>query len=250
MSAVRTAWVTGASHGIGRELAGMLAEDVEQVAISARSSDILESMHAGHAHLLPFPLDVSSEIAVANCVAAIERQHGLLDRVILNAGIYEPAAMIDTDAASFRRHMAVNYLGVTNCIAEVLPRMLSRGTGQIVIVASVAGYRGLPQAGAYGPTKAALINLAETLRLECAGTGVDIRLVNPGFVDTRLTAKNTFNMPSIQSPAAAARRILDGLEGSSFEIAFPRRFVFWMKLARLLPWGIYSRIARKVTRHE
>jgi short-subunit dehydrogenase len=125
--------------------------------------------------------------------------------------------------------------------------MRERGHGQVVVVASVAGYRGLPQAAAYGPTKAALINLAETLRLELRGTGVDLRLVNPGFVATRLTAKNSFAMPAILTPEDAARRILTGLARSGFEIAFPRAFVTWMKLLRLLPYRLYFPLVARMT---
>lgn len=243
-------WITGASHGIGRALAERLALDGVAVAVSARSANLLLAMQAQNRQLLPYPLDVTDPVAVDGCVDRIDSEIGLPQRVILNAGIYEPAPLAVTSAASFRQHMQVNYLGVTNCIAAILPRMLARGSGQLVIVASVAGYRGLPQGGAYGPTKAALINLAETLRLECAGSGVDVRLVNPGFVDTRLTAKNTFRMPAIQSTEAAAEQILDGLDGERFEIAFPGRFVFWLKLARLLPWGLYSHIVKRMTQHE
>jgi short-subunit dehydrogenase len=121
-----------------------------------------------------------------------------------------------------------------------------RGAGQVAIMASVAGYRGLPKAASYGPTKAALINLAEILRTEFSGSGVDIRLVNPGFVSTRLTAKNDFSMPAIMTPEQAASRIIQGLEGTGFEIAFPRRFVAWLKIARVLPYRLWLPLARRM----
>ena len=139
-------------------------------------------------------------------------------------------------------------MGVVNCLVAVLPRMLARGHGQLVIMGSVAGYRGLPQAAAYGPTKAALISLAETLRLELHGTGVDVRLVNPGFVATRLTDKNRFSMPAIRTPEQAAAAIISGLQGGGFEVVFPWRFAFWLKLARLQPYRLYFLLAGR--QHE
>ena len=137
-------------------------------------------------------------------------------------------------------------MGVVNCITAILPRLLARGSGQLVIMGSVAGYRGLPKAAAYGPTKAALISLAETLRLELKDTGVSVHLVNPGFVATRLTDRNDFTMPAIRTPAQAAAAILRALQGNGFEVVFPWRFVFWLKLARLLPYSIYFRLAGRL----
>ena len=243
----QTAWVTGASHGIGRALAEQLADSGTRVAVSARSEKALLDLHDSQPRIVPCPLDVTDEAAVVAVLDTIEKDIGLPDLAILNAGIYEPGYAAAVTAGDYRRHMEVNYLGVTNCLAALLSRMLARGAGQIAIVGSVAGYRGLPQAAAYGPTKAALNNLAETLRLEVQGSGVDIRLVSPGFVATRLTDKNPFAMPAIMTPVAASDTIIRGLEGKRFEIAFPRRFVAWLKFARILPWGLYGRLVRRVT---
>jgi NAD(P)-dependent dehydrogenase (short-subunit alcohol dehydrogenase family) len=209
------------------------------VAASARDESALRLLHQEASQVLPAPLDVTDARAVEAAVAEIEHAQGPIDLAVLNAGIYEPVPGGLASPELFRQHMEVNYQGVVNCLCALLPGMKSRGEGQIAVLGSVAGYRGLPQAAAYGPTKAALISLAETLRLELRGSGVDLRLVNPGFVATRLTAKNRFFMPSILTPEEAAGRILSGLAGTSFEIAFPLGFVLWMKLLRLLPYRLY-----------
>jgi NAD(P)-dependent dehydrogenase (short-subunit alcohol dehydrogenase family) len=244
----RSAWITGASHGIGRELAIQLAGQGVSVACSARSADVLEQLKQHHPGILPVPLDVTDEQAVRRAAEEIEARQGPLDLAIFNAGVYHPLPGALAEPGVFRQHMEVNYLGVVNGLMAVIPRMQRRGAGQVAIVASVAGYRGLPQSAAYGPTKAALINLAETLRLELGASGVDVRLVNPGFVDTRLTAQNAFHMPSLLTPEQAARHIIRGLRGRSFEIAFPRGFVAWLKLARLLPYRLYFPLIGRMTR--
>jgi NADP-dependent 3-hydroxy acid dehydrogenase YdfG len=243
----RSVWVTGASQGIGRALALELARTGARVAISARSAEALVNLAREHQGLHPEPLDVTDAPAVADAVAHIEQVQGPLDLAVLNAGVYQPVPRGLAAPDVFAEHMAVNYQGVVNGLCAVLPGMRARGRGQVAVVASVAGYRGLPQAAAYGPTKAALINLAETLRLELRGSGVDLRLVNPGFVATRLTAQNRFAMPSILTPEDAAHRILCGLKGSGFEIAFPFGFATWMKLLRLLPYRLYFPLVARIT---
>jgi len=240
-------WITGASQGIGRALALELAGRGARVAVSARGTGALAELALQSQALTPEPLDVTDAAAVAAAVTRIEAAQGPLDLAVLNAGIYQPLPGGLAAPEVFAEHMAVNYQGVVNGLCAVLPRMRERGRGQVAIVASVAGYRGLPQAAAYGPTKAALINLAETLRLELRGSGVDLRLVNPGFVATRLTAQNRFTMPSLLTPEDAARRILAGLAGRRFEIAFPLGFVTWMRLLRLLPYRLYFPLIARLT---
>ncbi len=241
-------WITGGSQGIGRELAIELARQGVRVACSARSTNTLEQLHDAHERILPLPLDVTNAGAVARAVKHIERIQGPLDLAVFNAGVYQPLPGGLADPDVFRHHMEVNYLGVVNGLMAVLPGMQQRRGGQTAILGSVAGYRGLPKSAAYGPTKAALINLAEALRLELRGSGVDMRLINPGFVDTRLTAKNEFHMPSMLTPEEAAQRIIRGLQGRGFEIAFPRGFVAWLKLARLLPYRWYFPLIARLTR--
>ena len=169
---------------------------------------------------------------------------GPLDLVVLNAGVWEPMSARNFSAAKAARSMAVNYLGVANGIEAVLPAMLERGQGHIAMVASVAGYRGLGPTAAYGPTKAAVINLAETLRNDLAARGIKVSVINPGYVATPMTSVNKFPMPYMISAEDAARRIIRGLEKGKFEIAFPWQLVGLMKLGRLMPNRLFFWYAR------
>lgn len=232
----RVAWVTGASTGIGREIASQLAEAGVRVAVSARSADKLASLGP---NTVAFPLDVTDAAQLHAAVARIEADLGQIDLAVFAAGTYVPVTADLLDTKEFAHTMATNYMGVVNGLAAVLPRMRERRKGHVAWIASVAGYRGLPKAAAYGPSKAALINLAESLKPELARVGVSISVVNPGFVATPLTAKNDFPMPFLMTADAAASATIRGLARSSFEIAFPRRFVFLLKVARLLPYGLY-----------
>jgi NAD(P)-dependent dehydrogenase (short-subunit alcohol dehydrogenase family) len=207
----------------------------------------LDQLNKENTLIQPVPLDVTHSEAVLTAVAQIESSQGAIDLAVLNAGIYQPLPGGLGEPALFEQHMAVNYMGVINCLSAILPDMQNRKQGQVAIVASLAGYRGLPQSAAYGPSKAALINLAETLRLELSDSGIDVRLINPGFVETRLTAKNRFDMPAIMPPEMAAVKIVKGLLGQRFEISFPRRFVIWMKFARLLPYRLYFPLISRLT---
>ncbi len=241
-------WITGAGSGIGRALALRLARDGATVAASARSVESLAELAAlapGRIHA--FPLDVTDAGAVAACVAAIEERHGPLDQVVLNAGTHIPMSLDDYAAATARTLMEVNYMGVVNGLDAVLRRLRARGRGVVAVVASVAGYSGLPTAAAYGPTKAALINLCESLKLDCDRAGIRLHLISPGFVATPLTARNPFPMPDLIGAEEAADRIVAGLGGSAFEIIFPKRFARIMKALRLLPYGVYFPLVRKIT---
>jgi NAD(P)-dependent dehydrogenase (short-subunit alcohol dehydrogenase family) len=134
----------------------------------------------------------------------------------------------------------------------VLPAMLARASeglaaGHISLVSSVAGMRGLPKSLAYGPTKAALINLAETLYLDLRPSGIGVSVINPGFVETPLTAQNDFAMPALITPAQAAQAVLGGWARGDFEIHFPKRFTHWLKFLRLLPYRVYFPLVRKMT---
>lgn len=250
----KTAWITGASSGIGRELALALARRGIVVAASARSRDALEALaaeagaDAQSARILPTPLDVTDRAAVAAAAeAAIRVFRGPPDLVVLNAGTYLPMAAETFDAARFRTQVEVNLMGTVHMLEALLPACLAARRGHIAIVASVAGYRGLPTGAAYGATKAALINLAESLKYDCDRAGVKLQIVNPGFVETPLTAKNEFAMPHLMPVGKAVARMIAGLQGSRFEITFPRRFTWQLKLLRLLPYRLYFAITRRRT---
>jgi len=246
----KIAWVTGASSGIGEALALGLALAGWTVAASARRGEHLAALAArseaaGRIH--PLPVDVTDELAVRSAVATIEGRLGPIDAAVFNAGDYTPMPAREFDTALCRHLMEVNYLGVVHGIGAVLPRQLERRAGRILINASVAGYRGLPGAAPYGASKAALINLAESLRAELHGSGVTIRVINPGFVRTPLTAKNDFAMPALLDPQSAADEILRAFDGDGFEITFPKRFTYVMKLLRCLPYRWYFPLLRART---
>lgn len=243
------AWVTGASSGIGRALALRLARDGRRVVISARRREILDEMASELPdRLIAWPLDVTDAAAVAAAVPQIEAAHGPIDLAVLNAGTHQPMSATDFDASRFATLIDLNLLGVARGMAAVLQPMARRRRGHIAVVASLAGYAGLPTAAAYGASKAALINMCEALKLECDALGIKLQLVNPGFVETPLTDRNAFAMPFLMPVDKAVDRLVAGLAGPAFEIVFPRRFAYLLKLLRLLPYPLYFPVLRWTTR--
>lgn len=240
----RTVWIVGASSGIGAALARLLDSRVQTIAVSARSKEHLKALEATSKSIRAYPLDVTDEQAVARAAHDIETAHGPIDLVVLSAGTWEIVEPEHLNPAAFRKSMEVNYMGVVNVLAPVVPRMLARKEGQIAIISSVAGYRGLPKAAAYGSTKAALINLAEALHPELQEKGVTLSIVNPGFVDTPMTAVNDFPMPFLMQVDDAAKRLLKGLENKDYEIVFPRRLAWGLKALRLMPNALFFWIVR------
>lgn len=245
-------WITGASAGIGRALALRMARDGWRVAASARRADELAKL-ARDAGGLPgtiraYPLDVTDPAAVWETVATIEHELGAIDVAVLNAGTHEPTPAATFAVAALRRLLEINVIGVANGLEALLPRLIARRAGRVAIVASVAGYGGLPSAAAYGASKAALINLAEAMRPELLEHGVILQVINPGFVKTPLTDKNDFPMPFLVSAEDAAEAIRRGLQSDRFEIAFPTLFVRLMKLLRVLPYWLYFRLTAKLVR--
>lgn len=244
------AWVTGGGRGIGRALALRLAALGWKVAISARTAEDLEAVAAEAAGLagriLPVPLDITREAAVLEAVATIESALGPLDLAVLNAGTHLPVTLGKFSSAPFRQLVEVNLMGTVHGLVALLPRFRERRAGHVAVVASLAGYRGLPTAAAYGASKAALIALCESLKPECDALGIGLSLINPGFVKTPLTDRNDFPMPFLVSADDAAKAIVRGLRKGSFEIAFPWRFALLMKLLRILPDGPFFRIAGRM----
>jgi short-subunit dehydrogenase len=245
------AWVTGASEGIGRALVLELVRRGHRVVATARNAERLAALAAEAATLggtvIPAAADVTDPSALETLIAGIESEHGPVGLAVLNAGVYTPMRARAFDVAICKRTVDVNLMGVINGLGPLLPRMLARKDGRIALVASVAGYAGLPNSMAYGATKAALINLAECLRLDCEGDGVIIQVVNPGFVETAATAVNDFEMPALMSAGAAAVRIADGLQTNQFEIVFPKRFTTVLKFLGLLPYPIYFPLVKRFT---
>jgi NAD(P)-dependent dehydrogenase (short-subunit alcohol dehydrogenase family) len=244
-------WITGASSGIGRALALRLARDDRPVAASARSEEELAKLSAeasGQGSIAPFPLDVTDQGAVLRTLGTIERALGPVEVAVLVAGTHQPVSAEDFRAADLGKLVAINLIGTANCLEPLIQAMMARGRGRIAIVASVAGYRGLPTSAYYGATKAALINLAESLKFDLDRHGVTIQLIDPGFVKTPLTDRNTFKMPFLISPEQAAEAIARGLVGGSFEITFPKRFTSLMKVLRCLPYRLYFPLVARATR--
>ena len=238
------AWLVGASSGIGQALALALAEAGWKVAISARRIEPLQAMQARNPLLIPYPLDVTDVQSLYHAAAAITRELGDIELCVLNAGDYTPMPLADFDPALFRKLCDVNYLGVVNGLDAILPLMLARGRGQILLTASIAGYRGLPKSAPYSASKAAVISLAESLHLELKAKGVLLRVVNPGFVRSPLTDKNTFKMPFLMEVEEAAQAIMRDLPRQNFEIAFPKRFAYLMKVLRILPYWLYFKLTK------
>jgi NAD(P)-dependent dehydrogenase (short-subunit alcohol dehydrogenase family) len=239
------AWITGASAGIGRATALALADRGWEVHATARNVAALDALAAERpGRIVPRPCDVADRAAMAALVASIEADRPIA-LAILNAGIYLPMRAQEFDAGVVERTFAINLLGVANGLDPLLKRMIARRSGQIAVTASVAGYRGLPRAAAYGATKAALIAMAESLAFDLIDLGVRLSVINPGFVETEATAVNDFEMPFLIGAEAAARRIVEGLERPGFEIAFPRRFELILKTLGLLPNRAYFAVMRK-----
>lgn len=246
----RLVWITGASYGLGHEVALQLARRGDRVAVSARSIDKLKGLagEAPEGSILPYELDVTDGPATADTVARIEADHGPIDIALLNAGTHEPVSAGDFSTEKVRRLVELNLMGTANCLEPLLERFRQRGSGHVAIVASVAGYRGLPTSAAYGATKAGLINMAESLKPECDRLGVKMQIVNPGFVRTPLTDRNPFPMPFLMEPEDAAAALIRGLDGGGFEITFPKRFTYLLKILRCLPYALYFPMIRRATK--
>ena len=246
MDGWKHAWVTGASTGIGAELVRRLAAKGVSVSASARSREKLETLGESAPTIAPCPVDVTRAEDMLRLVSQAETERGPIDLAILNAGVWMPSAGQTYEASAAKASMDVNYLGVANALSAVLPGMRARGSGHIVIVGSVAGYQGLPNASYYAPTKAAVISLAECLRSEMDRKGIKIQVVNPGFVKTPMTDVNTFPMPFLMSVDDAAVKIMEGMRSSRFEIAFPWQLAALLKIFRILPYGLYFAVASRL----
>ena len=245
----KVAWVTGGSQGIGAAVARRLAADGWTVAASARSAEKLEAL-SDEAESLPgsiiaFELDVTDPEASAQVFADIESRLGPVDLAILNAGTHQPIDGAEFAVEPVRKLVEVNLMGTVHCLAPVIDAFVAREAGRIVVVASLAGYRGLPTSSGYGASKAGLINMCEALRPELAAKNVRMFCITPGFVKTPLTDKNPFPMPFLIDAETAAARIVRGVDGRGFEITFPRRFAYIMKCLRILPYALYFALIRR-----
>jgi NAD(P)-dependent dehydrogenase (short-subunit alcohol dehydrogenase family) len=253
----KTVWLIGASTGIGRATASALHAQGARVIVSARNAKALDNFVAAHpgqtAAGLPtavaLPLDAGVDGAVQAAAQTIfnSSPNSTIDCAVYCAGTYKELRATEFNLPTMLEHQRINYLGALHMLDAVLPHFLARQSGHISLVSSVAGYGGLPKSMAYGPTKAALINLAETLYLDLHAKNIGVSLICPGFVDTPLTAQNKFNMPALITPDEAAQEILKGWAKGEFEIHFPKRFTQWMKAIRMLPYRLYFPAIKKFT---
>ncbi len=236
------AFVTGASSGIGRATALELARRGYRVAVTARRAEALKQL-AGSGQIFAYPGDVTQPAEMQACIAAIETNLGPISFAFLNAGVFLPAERNGFDPAAIAATHAVNVGGTVNCLAPLLATMGKRGRGQIALNASLAGINGLPGSVAYGSSKAALIYMAEALKLEYQGRGITIQVVCPGFVRTPMTdQERQFKMPFLMQPEAAAARICDGFKKGGFEISFPWQLAALTKFVGALPYPLRFRL--------
>jgi short-subunit dehydrogenase len=243
-------WIIGASTGIGASLADQLHSLKAKVAISARSKDKLNEMvtRFGASRAMALPLDITKVETIQAAERELVEAWGGYDLVVFMAGDYSAMRAWEIDLKVAQQMIDVNLGGFMNGLSVVIPRFMQAKAGGIALVSSVAGYRGLPKSLVYGPTKAALINLSETLYLDLKDKGLDIYVINPGFVSTPMTAKNDFDMPSIITPDVAAAEIIKGFEKGEFEIHFPKRFTNVLKTLRHLPYSLYFAAIKRSTK--
>lgn len=240
-------WIIGASTGIGAATAERLLAAGARVALSARSADKLRDVAGDNPRARVVPLDFTDHAAVGRALDEVKGAWGGVDLVLIVAGTHHEMRAWELSDEAARALFEVNVHGPIATVAAVVPALLAQGHGAIGIVASVAGYSGLPKALIYGASKAAMINFTETLFLDLRPKNIGVYLVNPGFVETPLTAGNDFRMPHLISADEAARSLVEGLRAGDFEIHFPHAFTRQLKFLRLLPYRLYFALVHRST---
>ncbi len=233
-------WIVGASAGLGRALSHELSKTGAELILSARDEAALTELSdalPGRSDVVP--VDVSNDDSVAKAASAA----GDVDGMVYLAGLYWPMPAARFDGGKVAEMLDVNLTGAARVLGHVLPQMIARDRGHIVLTGSLSGFRGLPGASGYGASKAGIMSLAETLYADLRTSGVDVQLINPGFIRTRLTDKNDFDMPFLMEPEAAAKHALDHMQGDDFAANFPRAFGAMFRLGQFLPDWLYYRIA-------
>ena len=227
----KTIWIIGASEGLGRALAQALGRKGASLILSARNLERLSEMCSE----LPDARAIRCDVTDLDSVRAAVAEAGHVDGLVYNAGAYDPMRSAEWDTEASLRMSDVNYLGALRVLGETVPGFVRAGQGEVTLIGSLAGYHGLPAAIGYGASKAALISLAETMRHDLAGAGVTLRIVNPGFIKTRLTEKNSFKMPMLMTPKDAADRVVKAMSRRRFRTDFPAPFSWFIRLIDYLP---------------
>ena len=246
MAEKKVIWITGASSGIGKALAIKFAENGWIVAASARRENLLKELQNINQNIYPYPLDVTDiEKCKLTAKSIIDNLNGI-DICVFGTGMHDPKSEKQFNLNKIREIMEVNYFGTMNSINSIYDYFSEKKNGQISIISSVAGYRGLPAAGAYCASKAALTSFTESLNFEMKMKNVRVSLISPGFIKTPMTDMNEFPMPMIKSPEFAANEIYKGLtKKKGFEIHFPKAFTFIMKFLQILPNNLYFKLVSK-----
>ena len=246
MSEKKVIWITGASSGIGKAVAIKFAQNGWIVAASARRENLLNELKKINENIHPFPLDVTDIDKCKLVTTNIINQFKNIDICLFGTGMHDPKSEKKFNLEKIREIMEVNYFGTMNSINSIYNYFSEKKNGQISIISSVAGYRGLPAAGAYCASKSALTSFAESLNFDMRMKNVRVSLVSPGFIKTPMTDQNDFPMPMIKSPEFAANEIYKGLTvKKGFEIHFPKAFTYFLKFLQILPSGIYFKLVSK-----
>ncbi len=242
-------WITGASTGIGKATALKFASKGWTVAVSARRNDLLDELCLLNSNIFSFPLDVTIEEDCKKTFEKIIEKFGDIDLCIFSTGIHDPDSEKEFNSKTIRKIIEVNFFGTMNTIGSIYNFFKNKNKGHICIVSSVAGYRGLPAAGAYCSSKAALTSFSESLYFDLYRFNVKVSLVSPGFIKTPMTDKNSFYMPMLKTAEYAAEKIYIGLVNkNSFEIHFPKLFTYLMKLIQFLPSSVYFGVQKLANR--
>jgi len=248
---MKNIWITGASSGIGKALALKFANEGWQVAASARRESLLNEISELNENISSFPLDVTNKDDCKETFELIKNKYQNIDICFFSTGTWDPKKEKEIDVDQMKKVMEVNFFGTLNCIKAVEKYFREKNSGHISIVSSIAGYRGLPNSTGYGASKAALNNFAESLYFDFGRYNVRVSLVSPGFIKTPMTDKNEFKMPFLKTAEFAADKIYKGLiNGSSFEIDFPKELTLILKFLKILPDWLYFKIIRKLTKYQ
>lgn len=231
MFAGKTYWIIGASEGLGRSLAEQLNGLNARLILSARTESRLTDLAAGLRDAKVVPMDVTDSAAVARAVEEV----GPVDGMIYSVGAYEPLKAQEWQPETVERICETNYMGAVRVLGHLAPEFARRDHGHLVLIGSLAGFTGLPGATGYGSSKAALMHMAENLYADLRKTNVKVQLVNPGFIKTRLTEKNDFNMPFIVTPEKAAELTIAAMRKDRFQTSFPTIFSWFFRAGRFLP---------------